>query len=107
MRRMTFAGETAVVVLVRYERMHVTVRTRNRLAAFSRTGPPQIRKVCAGFSSLSISHTHPFYPSTLVLPYTVCRSRQVDAIEERSPAGVEYTKKKNARVFRSMTVYHC
>jgi len=59
MRRMTFAVETAVVVLVRYERVHVTVRTRNRLAAFPLTGPPQIRKICAVFSFLSlfVSHT--------------------------------------------------
>ncbi|CAH1720678.1 unnamed protein product [Aphis gossypii] len=98
MRRMTFAGETAVVVLVRYERVHVTVRTRNRLAAFPLTGPPQIRKICAVFFiSLSLFHTHPFYPSSPVMPYTVCRGRQVDAIEERSPAGVYEKKNNNTR----------
>lgn len=52
------------------------VRTRNRLATFPRTGPPQIRKVCAVFLlCLSLSITHTLSTGKLLL----CRTRSAVA----------------------------
>lgn len=108
-RRMTFADEMAVVMSVRYERVYTwPVRTRNRLAAFPLTGPPQIRKVCAVFSSLSITHT----PSTHQL--YLCRTRSAladkwtrsnkDHLPENNNKKKIFKKK---HVFRSMTIRRC
>lgn len=99
---MTFADETAVAVSVQYERVHVTGPDAESFSyILAHRSSPNTEGMCCFLFSLSLyTHihtlTHPFHPLTLDLPYTVCRGRQVDAIEEKSSAE-EYDKKNKKK----------
>lgn len=82
------------------------VRTRNRLAAFPLTGPPQIRKVCTVFFFFSLSLSR-----TPLLPVNYCFAVHGLSWQTSGRDRIKITcrrikknEKKNACVFRSMTI---